>query len=178
MKNTFRKSMALLAFVAIFAMILTGCKKDSSSSSGGGGNGGGGGGGGQYGSITVGDQHYGIAVGFQMYDSEDDTFLINLFDKTDLQHANQYGISIAGVHTLAEAIGSYTFTMQEPNPAGTCMAGLTSGSNSLVCVSGSVTIAQGTSGYTIQADGTARAALGSRDMPFTVDFEGPLQDAR
>ena len=62
MKNTFKKSMALLAFVAVFAMIFTGCKKDDSSSSGGGGNGPTPPPVGNYGTITVANQSYTIKV--------------------------------------------------------------------------------------------------------------------
>ena len=176
MKNTFRKSLTLLAFVAAFAMIFTGCKKDDSSSSSGNGGGGGGGGGGQYGSITVGDQHYSVAVGIFFDDPEEEMFIIDLFDRMDIQHANEFGISLGnGVHNLSQAVGAYNFTINEPLPVGSCYGGFASGSNYLSCISGSISITTVGSNYKIEAEGVAKA--GTTQMPFTVDFEGPLQEA-
>ena len=159
MKKTFKTSMALLAFVAAFAMIFTGCKKDDSSSSSGNG-GGGGGGGGQYGSITVGDQHYSVAVGIFFDDPEEDMFMIDLFDRMDIQHANEFGISLGnGVHNLSQAVGAYNFTLNEPLPSGSCYGGFVSGQNYLSCVSGSITISAVGSNYKIEAEGVVKSRL-------------------
>ena len=175
MKNTFKKSVALLAFVAVFAMIFTGCKKDdSSSSSGGGGNGptppvG------NYGTITVANQSYTIKVaGYEAYYDEDyqtNIVTIVMADGTS-QNSNFFEVSIIGPQSLP-ASGTYQYTMTPT--ANTCVGMFDSSQGSLMCTSGTLTVSGTSSDYHVQSSGQATPmGGGGGTMSFSVNFEGPM----
>ena len=182
MKNTFRKSMALLALVAVIALAFTGCKKDSSSSSGGGttpvvptGN---------YGTVSVAGQTYNIAVaGYEAYyDEELQQYFVTivLADRTNIQTANMVELTIVGAQSLPEN-GTYNYTIQDPMPAGSCGGMLSSPQNGdLICIDGTLTVSGTTANYTINTSGSATpfGTGGSQEMPFSVHFEGPLMQGR
>ena len=175
MKNTFKKSVALLAFVAVFAMIFTGCKKDdSSSSSGGGGNIPTG----DYGTVTVAGTSYNIAVaGYEAYYDEDlQEYLLTIVmaDRTNYQTANMVEFVIVGAQSLPSS-GTYNIISQDPMPVGSCGGMFMSPqSGKLICTSGTLTISGTSSDYHIQSSGQATPMGGGTAMAFTVNFEGPL----
>ena len=182
MKNTFRKSMALLALVAVIALAFTGCKKDSSSSSGGGGTtpvvptG-------NYGTVSVAGQTYNIAVaGYEAYyDEELHQYFVTIFlaDRTNIQTANMVELTIVGAQSLPEN-GTYNYTIQDPMPAGSCGGMFESSQGSLICVDGTLTVSGTTANYTINTSGSATpfGMVGGQEMPFSVHFEGPLMQGR
>ena len=183
MKNTFRKSMALLALVAVIALAFTGCKKDSSSSS----SGGGGGGNiptGDYGTVTVAGQTYHIALaGYEAYyDEELSQYFVTivLADRTNIQTANMVELAIVGAQSLP-ASGTYQYTIQDPMPVGSCGGMLSSPQNGdLICIDGTLTVSGTSDNYTINTSGSATpmGMGGSQEMPFSVHFEGPLMQGR
>lgn len=184
MKNTFKKSMALLALVAVIALAFTGCKKDSSSSSGGGntptptpptGN---------YGTVTVAGQSYNIALaGYEAYyDEELSQYFVTivLADRTNIQTANMVELTIVGAQSLP-ASGTYQYTIQDPMPVGSCGGMLSSPQNGdLICIDGTLTVSGTSDNYTINTSGSATpfGTGGSQEMPFSVHFEGPLMEGR
>lgn len=182
MKNTFRKSMALLALVAVIALAFTGCKKDSSSSSSGGGTtpvvptG-------DYGTVTVAGQTYNIAVaGYEAYYDEDLSqyfVTIVLADRTNIQTANMVELTIVGAQSLPSS-GTYNYTVQNPMPNGSCAGLLKSSQGSLTCIEGTLTVSGTSDNYTINTSGSATpmGMGGSQEMPFSVHFEGPLMEGR
>lgn len=178
MKKTFKKSITLLAFVAVFAMIFTGCKKDDSSNNGGGsgptppptpGN---------YGTVTVAGQTYNIAAGVhEIYFDEDlqqNVVSIELADRVDeSDDTNGFVAEIIGIDNLP-ANGTYQFTLQEQMPAGSCAGCFVSNQGLLYCTSGTLTVSGTSASYNVQASGSAIPFGGGSNMSFTVNFNGPL----
>ena len=178
--KTLRKSTILFMALAVFAMILTGCKKDSSSSSGGGntptptppaGN---------YGTVTVAGQSYNIALGGYdaWYDEEDGKYYVSivLADRTNIQTANMFSVTIVGAQSLP-ASGTYQYTVQDPMPDGSCGGYFESPQNGeLVCLDGTLTVSGTSSNYTLNTSGSA-TPVGQgygQEIAFSVHFEGPL----
>jgi len=177
MKNIYKQSTVLFMALAVIAMILTGCKKSDSSNSGGGvtptpppsGN---------YGTVTVGNQSYPIAIGgYEIYFDEDlqaNVATVALADGTT-QNANMFGFTIPNVENLPT--GTFEYCIEEPVPAGKCV-GIFRNSNGdlLYCTAGSVTITASGSNYKIQSSGTANTLFGTSAsaQSFTINFEGPL----
>lgn len=181
MKNTFKKSMALLALVAVIALAFTGCKKDSSSSSSSGG-------GdtptptpptGNYGTVSVAGQSYNIALGGYdaYYDDELSQYFVTivLADRTNIQTANMVELTIVGAQSLPSS-GTYHYTIQDPMPAGSCGGMLSSPQNGdLICLDGTLTVSGTSDNYTINTSGSATTTVGGgHEMSFNVHFEGPL----
>lgn len=179
MKNIYKQSSVLFMALAVIAMILTGCKKSDSSNSGGGdtptpptppaGN---------YGTVTVGNQSYPIAIGgYKVYYDEDlqaNVVTVALADGTN-ETANMFGFTIPNVENLPT--GTFAYCTENPIPAGKCVGIFrNSGGNVLYCVSGNVTIATSGSNYKIQSSGKANIPIGSpaTEQSFAVNFEGPL----
>ena len=176
MKHIYKTSTALFMALAVFAMIFTGCKKSDSNNGGGTpiptpGN---------YGTITLGDQSYTIVIGgYEAYYDEDlqtNVVTIVLADGTS-QNANMYGVTIPNHDNIPTGTFDYTITGNEAE--GMCMGIFTQGGtqNTLLCVSGSVTISQAGSKYTITSTGTASdSPFGTQGsgLQFSVNFEGPL----
>ena len=178
MKNTFKKSMALLAFVAVFAMIFTGCKKDDSSSSSGGGNNPTPPTPGNYGTVTVAGQSYNIAAGVhEIYFDEDlgqNIVSLELADRVDgSEDTNGFVAEIIGIDNLP-ANGTYQFILQEQMPAGSCAGCFVSSQGLLYCTSGTITVSGTSASYNIQASGSAMPMGGGNNMSFSVNFNGPL----
>jgi len=177
MKNIYKQSTVLFMALAVIAMILTGCKKSDSSNNGGGvtptpppsGN---------YGTVTVGNQSYPIAIGgYEIYFDEDlqaNVATVALADGTT-QNANMFGFTIPNVENLPT--GTFEYCIEEPVPAGKCV-GIFRNSNGdlLYCTAGSVTITASGSNYKIQSSGTANTLFGTSAsaQSFTINFEGPL----
>ena len=177
MKNIYKQSSVLFMALAVIAMILTGCKKSDSSNNGGGvtptpppsGN---------YGTVTVGNQSYPIAIGgYEIYFDEDlqaNVATVALADGTT-QNANMFGFTIPNVENLPT--GTFEYCIEEPVPAGKCV-GIFRNSNGdlLYCTAGSVTITASGSNYKIQSSGSANTLFGTATsaQSFTINFEGPL----
>lgn len=179
MKNIYKQSTVLFMALAVIAMILTGCKKSDSSNSGGGdtptpptppaGN---------YGTVTVGNQSYPIAIGgYEVYYDEDlqaNVVTVALADGTN-ETANMFGFTIPNVENLPT--GTFAYCNENPVPAGKCV-GIFRNSNGdlLYCTAGSVTITASGSNYKIQSSGKANIPIGSpaTEQNFAVNFEGPL----
>lgn len=182
MKNTFKKSMSIFMLLTAFAIILTGCSKnDSSSSSGGGstptpptpptpptGN---------YGTITVAGQPYNIKLAMYgvEYDEElqFDITTIALADATP-EDANMYLLSFPHLNNIPTGDFTYTIIPEQ----GKCMGVLQKGDNEedgLRCMSGNVTITKNGSNYKIVSSGSATPVSNpNTEMPFSVNFEGPV----
>lgn len=174
-----RKSSVLFMALAVFAMIFTGCKKDSSSSSSSGG-------GdtptptpptGNYGTIVVGDQTYSIHLGVYTvsYDESIATNVVGiaLTDGT-AQTANSYVLAIPFYEDIPTGTFSYYFG-EEPHQ-GQCGGVFVKGGSStdmLVCMSGTATITKVGEKYKIVSQGQATPDT-QRGISFSVDFEGPL----
>ena len=162
--------------LAVFAMIFTGCKKDSSSSS----SSGGGGGNvptGDYGTIVVGDQNYSIHVGVYTieYDDEISAYEVGiaLTDGTG-QNANSYMLVIPFYDAIPNGTFAYYIgeTPQQGQCGGLFMKGTTG--DMLICKSGNATITKDGSNYKIESAGAAYSTNGGHDISFSVNFEGPL----
>lgn len=178
MKKTLRKSTVLFMALAVFAMIFTGCKKDSSSN-----NSSGGGGGdptppptGNYGTIVVGDQTYTIHIGVYTIDYDEDLEAdeigIVLADAAN-ENANMYILAIPYYDAIPT--GTFTYYTGDEPQQGHCGGLLQSnnGASGLYCTSGSVTISKTGTNYKIESDGQGMS-IGGAVMNFSVDFEGPL----
>jgi hypothetical protein len=177
--KTLRKSTILFMALAVFAMILTGCKKDSSSS-----NGGGGGGNnvptGNYGTVTVAGQSYTIALGGYdaWYEEEDQQYYLSIIlaDRANIQTANMVELTIVGAQSLP-ANGTYNYTIEDPMPVGSCGGMFESQQNgALICLEGTLTVSGTASNYTINTSGSA-TPMGQgygQEIAFNVHFEGPL----
>ena len=175
-----RKSTVLFMALAVFAMIFTGCKKDSSSSSSSSGGSGGGGGDvpptGNYGTIVVGDQNYSIHAGVYTVTYDEDIQAneigIALVDGLS-QTANSYVVVIPFYEAIPN--GTFTYYLGEEPHQGQCGGMLMKGGTSdmLVCTSGSVTITKTGANYKITSSGTATADM-QNNISFSVNFEGPL----
>ncbi len=175
-----RKSTALFMALAVFAMIFTGCSKDSSSSSSNSGGNSGGGGGGvvppitDYGTVRVGDQTYTIALGaYEIYFDEDLQDNICSIAITDTSGDNTFSVGIPYRTDIPE--GRLVFSIEDPIPDGKCVGMLTAGENNvLLCASGYVTITKVGTDYKIESAGYAVPIGGGRDVDFGVEFQGPL----
>ena len=169
MKNTLKKSTALFMALAIFAMIISGCKKSDSNN-----------GGvtptpptpGSYGTFTVGDKSYDINYG--AYTIENDTVGIVLANGTD-DINNLYGIALPNFNAIPEGTFDY---MNQLTPQGDCIGLITSDSVAYYCSAGSVTITKSASNYKIVSTGKVSPLYGfstpNSEKNFTVNFEGPL----
>ena len=178
MKKTLRKSTVLFMALAVFAMIFTGCKKDSSSN-----NSSGGGGGdptppptGNYGTIVVGDQNYTIHYGVYTVAYDEDIQAnevgIALTDGTG-ENANSYMLVIPFYDAIPN--GSFNYYIGETPTQGQCGGMFAKGTTGdvVVCTSGSATISKTGTNYKIESDGQGMS-IGGAVMNFSVDFEGPL----
>lgn len=180
--KTLRKSTILFMALAVFAMIFTGCKKDSSSSSS---NSGGGGGGdvptGNYGTITLAGQNYTIRVAAYeaYYDEELNTDIVSVVmaDGTG-QNSNKYMFTLVGF-TSIPASRTFTYTMN-PIADGSCGGGFQSTNGYMACSEGTLTINGTGRDYTITSTGKATPMGGGgmgTPVNFTISFEGPLVQA-
>ena len=173
-----RKSTALFMALAVFAMIFTGCKKDSSSSSSNGG-------GdtptptpptGNYGTIVVGDQTYSIHLGvYEVYYDEDimaNEIGIALTDGVG-ETANSYVLVIPFYDAIPN--GTFTYYFGEEPHQGQCGGMFVKGATGdmLVCMSGTATIRKVGEKYKIESQGQATPDT-QHGINFSVDFEGPL----
>lgn len=173
-----RKSTALFMALAVFAMIFTGCKKDSSSSSSSGG-----GGGdptppeGNYGTIVVGDQNYTIHYGVYTVAYDEDIQAnevgIALTDGTG-ENANSYMLVIPFYDAIPN--GSFNYYIGETPTQGQCGGMFAKGTTGdvVVCTSGSATVTKVGNNYKIVSNGSGYPMGGGHDMSFSVNFEGPL----
>ena len=170
--------MALLAFVAVFALTFTGCKKSDSNNSGGdtptptpppAGN---------YGTITVAGQEYTIAIGMYHIEYNEDIHAnfvtIVLADRIG-QNANLYSVSIPYQDNIP--LSTFNYSIQVPTPQGSCRGLFSSNGNALLCIGGNITISQVNGKYKIESSGSATDTSGQGlELPFEVDFEGPLTE--
>ena len=170
MKNTLKKSTVLFIALAVIAMIITGCKKSDSNNGGGNdptptpGN---------YGTVTIGDFSFNIAMG--AYGVENDTLSIVLAD--DMEDPNNiYGIGLPDYSTIPE--GTFEYSIQEEQSEASCIGIITADSTLYMCTAGQVTITKAASNYKIVSTGMANTLmgimLGTEAKNFTVNFEGPL----
>ena len=174
MKSTLRKSMFLFTLVAAFAMAFIGCsKKDKSSSTTTNNGGGGNTPTTNYGTIKVGSNTYTIRIGgFESYYDDDlgmDVTMLVLADGTT-ETANAYAVMWPNATALQ--MGTFEYTTEESPQAGKVYGFLQSGSNELFCASGSLTLSNNGSKYTLTSQGVASS--GQNQINFTVNFEGPL----
>ncbi|MBQ2498942.1 MAG: hypothetical protein II523_02895 [Bacteroidales bacterium] len=172
-----RKSTALFMALAVFAMIFTGCKKDSSSSSSGGGDtptptpptG-------NYGTIVVGDQNYTIHYGVYTVAYDEDIQAnevgIALTDGTG-ENANSYTLVIPFYDAIPN--GSFNYYIGETPTQGQCGGMFVKGATGdmLVCISGTATITKTGEKYKIVSQGQATPDA-QHNISFSVNFEGPL----
>ena len=176
MKNAFKKSLALLAFIAIIALAFTGCKKDSSSSSSGNGGGGGNVPTRNYGSLTVAGQSYDIVLGIldSHYDEELQTWFVYLIfeDRLDAQTANAFSTDFQ--IDVAFPTGTFNYVSSLVKPNDNCTGIFRSGNNVLYCQSGTITITGTPDNCTVTASGSASPYDNSFETNFSVQFEGPL----
>lgn len=172
-----RKSTALFMALAVFAMIFTGCKKDSSSSSSGGGDtptptpptG-------NYGTIVVGDQNYTIHYGVYTVAYDEDIQAnevgIALTDGTG-ENANSYTLVIPFYDAIPN--GTFNYYIGETPTQGQCGGMFVKGATGdmLVCISGTATITKTGEKYKIVSQGQATPDA-QHNISFSVNFEGPL----
>ena len=177
MKKTFKKSMVLFTLLAAFAMIFTGCKKDSASSSGGDtptpptpptpGN---------YGTVVCGDNQFDIIAGGYTVEYDDELQVnyvaIALVDRIDSSDATKAAV-IAIPFYDAIPTGSFSLTM-EPEAEGDGQLIVTTGGDQFFLgKKGSVNITKSGSNYKIVANAVVMD-YAMTESSCSVNFEGPL----
>ena len=172
MKNTFKLSMALLAFVAVFAMIFTGCKKNDSSNDNGGG---GGNEPGTYGKVTYGDKSFNIVAGVYYVDYDDelqaDYLAIALADRIDGSDSTKlFAVAIPFYSEMTT--GSFDYVLQ-PAQEGDCMGAILA-DDELIATSGRAIITESGDRYKIMSHGYMLDYATLDSVSFSVNFLGPL----
>ena len=175
MKKTFKKSMVLFTLLAAFAMIFTGCKKDSSSSSSGGG-GGDNPPSGTYGKVTYGDNSFNVVAGGYYIDYDDDLqadyVAVALVDRTDGSDATK--VFVVAIPFYSEmTTGTFNYVV-EPSQEGDCMGAILANDDELIATSGSATITKNGEKYKIQSNGSMFDYETMAAVSFSVNFNGPL----
>ena len=176
MTNTLKKSMFLFTLVAAFAIAFIGCsKKDKSSSTTNNSGGGGGTPTTSYGTINLGSNTYTIRVGgYESYYDEDlgmDVTMLALADGTS-ETANVYAVMFPYATSLQ--MGTFEYSTEESPQAGKVYGFFKSGSNEMFCESGSMTLGNNGSKYTLTSQGAA--STGQNQVSFSINFAGPLTE--
>ena len=174
-----KKNYLFLILFAAFAMIFTGCKKDSSSSSNNGGNptppqpG-------TYGTVTVGNQSFSIVMGgyYVEYEEDIEAFEVGiaLVDRADVSEDFQSAIIVIPYYQTLPT-GQFNFTLADIPEQGDCGVAIDINDVLYVGTQGSASITKNGDNYTINASGKA---MNYNDVTATetisISFTGPLVD--
>lgn len=177
MKKTFKKSTVLFMALAIFAMIFTGCKKDSASSGGGDtptpptpptpGN---------YGTVVCGDQQFDIIAGGYTVEFDEelqaDYVGIALVDRIDGSEDTKAAVIAIPFYNTVPT-GQFEF-VQMPEEEGESQLIVTIGDGLVIGKKGSVTISKSGNNYKISANAMVFDYATMTDKSCSINFEGPL----